>query len=102
MSELNVQSNRLVLRLSGFEKIAALHGDVAIPVDLVRDVDVVADPFANTRGMRAPGLGIPRRLRIGTWRGGGVRTFVVASAGVPAVRVRTLAGPPAPSSTNCS
>lgn len=90
MSELNVQSNRLVLRLSGFEKIAALHGDVAIPVDLVRDVDVVADPFANTRGMRAPGLGIPRRLRIGTWRGGGVRTFVVASAGVPAVRVRTL------------
>ncbi|MFC9515714.1 alpha/beta hydrolase [Nocardiaceae bacterium NPDC056970] len=90
MVELSVQGDRLVLRLSRFERIAGLRGDVAIPVEQIRDVDVVADAFANTRGMRAPGLGVPRRLRIGTWRGRGARTFVVARAGVPAVRVRTV------------
>lgn len=89
MGELSVQDDRVVLRLSRFERFAGLHGDVAIPVGHVRDVAVVADAFANTRGLRAPGLGVPRRLRIGTWRGGGARTFVVARAGVPAVRVRT-------------
>ncbi|MEN0139736.1 MAG: alpha/beta hydrolase [Rhodococcus sp. (in: high G+C Gram-positive bacteria)] len=57
---------------------------------LIRGAEVIADPFANIRGVRAPGLGIPRRLCIGTWRGGGVRSFVAARAGVPAVRVRTL------------
>ncbi|WP_236580888.1 alpha/beta hydrolase family protein [Rhodococcus sp. T7] len=57
---------------------------------LIRGAEVIADPFANIRGVRAPGLGIPRRRCIGTWRGRGVRTFVVARAGVPAVRVRTL------------
>ncbi|WP_256974030.1 S9 family peptidase [Rhodococcus sp. NCIMB 12038] len=57
---------------------------------LIRGAEVIADPFANIRGVRSPGLGIPRRRCIGTWRGRGVRTFVVARAGVPAVRVRTL------------
>lgn len=90
MGELSVLDDRLVLRLSRFERIAGLHGDLAVPVEQVRDVDVVVDAFANTRGLRAPGLAVPRRLRIGTWRGGGVRTFVVAHAGAPAVRVRTV------------
>ncbi|PTR25643.1 hypothetical protein C8K36_10673 [Rhodococcus sp. OK519] len=90
MGELSVQGDRVLLRLSRFERTAGLHGDVTVPIEHVSDVDVVADPFANIRGMRAPGLGIPRRLRIGTWRGGSVRTFVVARSGVPAVRVRTV------------
>ncbi|CAM2960427.1 alpha/beta hydrolase [Prescottella defluvii] len=90
MAEFRVQDDRIVLRLSRFERIAGLHGDVTIPSAQVRSVDVVADAFVNIRGMRAPGLGIPRRLRIGTWRGGGSRTYVVARAGVQAVRVRTV------------
>ncbi|MGF7122168.1 alpha/beta hydrolase family protein [Rhodococcus sp. BE178] len=90
MAEFSVQDDRIVLRLSRLERIAGVHGDVTVPVEQIREADVVADAFANIRGMRASGLGVPRRLRIGTWRGGGVRTYVAARAGVPAVRVRTV------------
>ncbi|OUS93617.1 alpha/beta hydrolase [Rhodococcus sp. NCIMB 12038] len=90
MVEIGVSASEVRLTLSRFEKIAGLHGDVAVPMPLIRGAEVIADPFANIRGVRSPGLGIPRRRCIGTWRGRGVRTFVVARAGVPAVRVRTL------------
>lgn len=90
MAEITVASGALTIELSRGEKVAGLRGDVTVPWAQVRDVDVVADAFANIRGIRAPGLALPRRARIGTWRGGGVRTFVVARAGVPAVRVRTV------------
>ncbi|KAF0966360.1 hypothetical protein MLGJGCBP_00488 [Rhodococcus sp. T7] len=90
MVEIGVSASEVRLALSRFEEFAGLHGDVAVPMPLIRGAEVIADPFANIRGVRAPGLGIPRRRCIGTWRGRGVRTFVVARAGVPAVRVRTL------------
>ncbi|RVW07882.1 alpha/beta fold hydrolase [Prescottella agglutinans] len=90
MAEMTVMSGALTVALSRGEKIAALRGDVRIPTSQVRDVDVVADAFTNIRGWRAPGLAIPGRVRIGTWRGGGLRTFVVAHRGVPAVRVHTV------------
>jgi len=90
MAEMTVMPGALTVALSRGEKIAALRGDVRIPMSQVRDVDVVADAFTNIRGWRAPGLAIPGRVRIGTWRGGGLRTFVVAHRGVPAVRVHTV------------
>ncbi|WP_225929536.1 alpha/beta hydrolase family protein [Rhodococcus opacus] len=76
--------------MSKFERFAGLHGDVAVPMPLIRGAEVIADPFANIRGVRAPGLGIPRRRCIGTWRGRGVRSFVAVREGGPAIRVRTL------------
>ncbi|QBJ96597.1 alpha/beta fold hydrolase [Rhodococcus sp. ABRD24] len=90
MAELSVCGNELVLTLTRMEKIAGVHGDVTVPLAQVRDVDVVADAFANIGGTRAPGLAVPRRIRIGTCRGGGARTFVVARGRLPAVRVRTV------------
>ncbi|BAH48689.1 alpha/beta hydrolase family protein [Rhodococcus opacus] len=90
MAEIRVSASEVRLALSRFERFAGLHGNVAVPMPLIRGAEVIADPFANIRGVRAPGLGIPRRLCIGTWRGRGVRSFVAARAGVPAIRVRTL------------
>ena len=90
MAEISVSASEVRLALSRFEKFAGLHGDVAVPMPLIRGAEVIADPFANIRGVRAPGLGIPRRRCIGTWRGRGVRSFVAVRAGVPAIRVRTL------------
>ncbi|QCQ93111.1 alpha/beta hydrolase family protein [Rhodococcus sp. SGAir0479] len=89
MAELVLTSNALTVVLSRGEKVAGLHGDITVPLAHIRDVDVVADPFANLRGLRAPGLAVPGRVRIGTWRGRGDRTFVVARRGAPAVRVCT-------------
>ena len=42
---------------------------------------------AAVSGLRAPGLGLPRR-KVGTWRQRGRRTAVSVRAGQPAVRVR--------------
>ncbi|WFR72887.1 hypothetical protein P9209_03085 [Prescottella defluvii] len=70
MAEMTVTASALTIRLSRGEKVAALHGDITFPLGYVRDVDVVADAFTNIRGMRAPGLAVPGRVRIGTWRGG--------------------------------
>ncbi|GAB2646269.1 alpha/beta hydrolase [Prescottella soli] len=90
MAEMTVTASALTIMLSRGEKVAGLRGDITIPLGYVRDVDVVADAFANIRGMRAPGLAVPGRVRIGTWRGGGLRTFAVAHRGVPALRVHTV------------
>ncbi|WP_430334975.1 alpha/beta hydrolase [Rhodococcus sp. ACT016] len=90
MAEMTVTSSGLMVALSRGEKIAALRGDVRIPLSQIRDVDVLADAFTNIRGRRVPGLAVPGRIRIGTWRGGRLRTFVVARRGVPAVRVCTV------------
>lgn len=90
MAEMTVTASALTIALSRGEKAAALRGDITVPLVHIRDVEVVADAFANTRGWRAPGLAVPGQVRIGTWRGGGLRTFVVAHRGVPAVRVHTV------------
>lgn len=88
MARLELDGDTLVLALTGGEKVAALHGDVRVPRAAVTSVDVVEDPIAAIRGLRAPGLALPGRTMIGTWRGRGERRFVVARRGVPAVRVR--------------
>ncbi len=90
MATLSLIHDRLHLDLTTREKIAGLHGDIDVPMSDVRDVRFEPDPLSAVRGLRAPGLAIPGLTKIGTWRGRGRRSFVVARRGVPAVRV-TLA-----------
>lgn len=80
-------AGELVVALSRAEKAAALHGEVRVPLASVREIDVVQDSLAAVRGLRAPGLGIPGRTKIGTWRRRGHRTFAVARRGRPALRL---------------
>jgi hypothetical protein len=80
-----------VIRLTAAEKLAALRRDVRVPLSQVRGVTVERDAWAAARGLRAPGLAIRGRTKIGTWRSRGCRRLVVARRGVPAIRV-TLAG----------
>ena len=65
--------------------------DVTVPWDQIRSVEAVADPFRLVRGLRAPGLAVPWRTKIGTWRGHGRKTFAVTRKGVPGLRI-TLQG----------
>ncbi len=92
MAALEVTGKELHLKLTLGEKLAGLSRDIRVPVASVRDVRVEPDVLAAVRGLRAPGLSIPGRTKIGTWRRRGSRGFVVARAGVPGVRV-TLNGP---------
>jgi hypothetical protein len=93
VADLHIEGDELVLRLTGFERIAGLHRSIRVPVSSVTAVDVVDDPVRSVAGVRAPGLALPRTVKIGTWRGRGERRFVVARRDQPAVRVR-LAGQP--------
>lgn len=92
MAELRMAADAaLNVALTPLEKLAALHGDLRLPLSAVTEVDVIDQPLDEVRGIRAPGLHIPGRFKIGTWRGRGRRIFAVARAGQAAVRIE-LAG----------
>ncbi|ATQ31976.1 hypothetical protein D092_22400 [Rhodococcus ruber Chol-4] len=87
MTTLSIDHGVLTLRFTRFEKIAGLIRDVDVPLDAIRDVEVHADGLAATRGMRAPGLGLPGARKIGTWRARGRNELVAVRRGQPALRV---------------
>lgn len=78
----------LRISLTRAEKALGLLRDLQVPRSAVTAVEVVPDGLAATRGVRAPGLGLPGRRKIGTWRGRGEKTLVTVQRGQPAVRVR--------------
>jgi len=87
VASVTVIGEELHVALTAREKVAGLHGDLRVPIRAVRDVHVEDDALEAVRGVRAPGLAIPGRTKIGTWRRRGWRTFAVARRGVPAVRL---------------
>ncbi|EMY34866.1 hypothetical protein D477_007489 [Arthrobacter crystallopoietes BAB-32] len=91
MAAIALENNEVLVRLQPREKLAGLLGDLRFPLASVKQVDVVADAFDAVRGFRAPGLAIPGRTRIGTWRRRSGKLFAVARRGEPAVRME-LAG----------
>lgn len=91
MSSLTITSDALSLSLTPAEKVLGLHGDVVVPLSAVVGVEVVPDGLAATHGLRAPGLALPGRRKLGTWRSRHRREFVDVRRGQPAVRI-TLRG----------
>ena len=70
------------------EKLAALRKrDVVIPWAGIRRVEAVAEPIRLVHGLRAPGLGIPGRTKIGTWRSKGRKTFAVTHKAAAGLRI---------------
>jgi hypothetical protein len=59
MASIAVDVNDLVVRLSALEKIAALLGDIHLPLTSVRVVRVSDTPWSGLRGIRASGTGVP-------------------------------------------
>ena len=93
MASIQLKDEELVVRLTTPEKLASLHDDVRVPSRAIKKVAVEPRPLEAVRGLRAPGLSIPGRTKIGTWRRFRHRGFVVARRGVPAVRLRLTHGP---------
>jgi hypothetical protein len=69
MASLDVEGDDLVLRLSPWERLGALHGNVRVPRTSVRAVSASDRPWKVLRGIRAPGTGCPRLIMLGTTRG---------------------------------
>jgi hypothetical protein len=92
LARLLLGGDDLRVLLSGPERFGALvHGDVSVPLAAIRLVRVSDDPWAELRGMRAPGTAFPRRIALGTWRHALGRDFVAVYGRRPAVIVE-LAG----------
>jgi hypothetical protein len=87
MSTIHVTGDAVEIHLSPAEKIGALHGDLRVPRRAIRAAEVVEDGLAATCGLRAPGLAIPGRVKIGTWRGRRATLFVAVRRGEPALRL---------------
>ena len=92
MALLERQGGDLVVTLSAFEKVAAVHGDVRVPWSCVRHIRVTESPLREVPfGVRV-GTGIPGFLLVGTWRPlsrrpYGKKTFAAARRGEPGVVV---------------
>jgi hypothetical protein len=78
MAKLNREGNDLVLSLSFWEKIGALHSSPRTSLASVVKVEFAEKLWSSTtlRGVRAPGTGIPYLVLLGTMRGKGYRDFV--------------------------
>ena len=87
MAAIVLENNEVAVRLQPWEKLAGLLRDLRFPLSSVSRVEVVADAFGAVTGFRAPGLAIPGRSRIGTWRRRDGKLFAVARRGKPAVRI---------------
>jgi hypothetical protein len=75
VAAVRVDDDDVVVALTRLEKVAALHGDVRVPLSAVHAVEVVDDGPAAVHGVRAPGTAWPGGPKIGTWRRRGGRTF---------------------------
>lgn len=83
----HLEGDRLVVSPTRAQRLAGLIREVSVPLGAITEVQVVPDPRRALRGIRAPGLAVPRRTYIGTWRRRGHRELVIAHAGSPTLRI---------------
>jgi hypothetical protein len=78
MAKLIREGNDLVLSLSFWEKLGALHSSPRTTIRSVAKIEFPEKLWSAQvlRGIRAPGTGIPFVLLLGTMRGMGYRDFV--------------------------
>ena len=76
MAELVIEGSDLVVRLSRFEKVGALRGDVRVPLSSISDVGVAAESGRARRGLRARAPPCPACC---TWATGGIAAVGTSS-----------------------
>jgi hypothetical protein len=95
VASLEVQSDELVIRLSGVEQAAAMRRELRVPLSAVESICAEPDPWGALRGIRAPGTGIPGVIAYGVRRvTGGAPDFSAVHGSGPAVRVDLAPGAP--------
>lgn len=85
MADIRIEDGELVLLLSKLEMVEGVHSNIRVPLNAVRDVQVVDRPLDFVHGLKLPGTGIPGRTAVGTWVSPDGKTFAVehhASRGI--------------------
>ena len=87
--------DELILELSLWEKLAALHSSPRIQLDSVEKVEFFDELWGShtLRGVRAPGTAIPYVILYATLRGRGYRDFVAMKGRGEGVVVTLKSGP---------
>jgi hypothetical protein len=93
VAQLLVEGGELVVHLTRREKAWGFHGDVRVPLSAVRSVSAPDNAWAQLRGWRMAGTGIPGLIALGTRRHGDGYDFTAVRRQRPAVQV-DLNGPP--------
>jgi hypothetical protein len=83
-----LSDDSLKISFAQWEKVLGLVHDAQFPLASISGISVPPDGYGAPSGLRAPGLAVPRRLKVGTWRGRGRRQLVSVRHGRPAVHVQ--------------
>ena len=78
MATLIREGNELVLQLSFWEKLGALHSSPRAPIDAIESIEYIDQLWGSStlRGVRAPGTAVPYVVLLGTLRGKNYKDFV--------------------------
>ena len=95
MAKLVKVGSELILELSLWEKLGALHDSPRVSADAVERVEFIDQLWGSStlRGIRAPGTALPYVVLLGTLRGRGYRDFVAMSGRGEGVVVTLKSGP---------
>jgi len=95
MAKLVKVGSELILELSIWEKLGALHDSPRVSVDSVEKVEFIDQLWGSStlRGIRAPGTALPYVVLLGTLRGRGYRDFVAMSGRGEGVVLTLKSGP---------
>jgi hypothetical protein len=77
LAEVHVDGSEVVVTLTAFEKIEAVHGEIRLALASLQGADVLDDAVHAVHGLRAPGTGVPGYVAVGTYRNHGRKVFAV-------------------------
>ena len=95
MAKLVKSGNELILELSIWEKLGALHDSPRVAAGSVEKIEFIDQLWGSStlRGVRAPGTALPYLVLLGTLRGRGYRDFVAMSGRGEGVVLTLKSGP---------
>ena len=95
MARLVKVGDQLILELSIWEKLGALHDSPRVSADSVEKVEFIDQLWGSStlRGIRAPGTALPYLVLLGTLRGRSFRDFVAMSGRGEGVVLTLKSGP---------
>lgn len=86
MARVEVHRDRVVIRFTAAEKVAAMHrNDLVLERAAITSAVITGDPWVWMRGVRHRGTHIPGKFAMGTWRSLSGTDFVIVREGREAV-----------------
>jgi hypothetical protein len=88
-------ADEIVLQLSFWEKLGALHSSPRVPINSIEKIEFIDQLWGSStlRGVRAPGTALPYVVLLGTLRGRNYRDFVVMKGRGEGVVLTLKSGP---------